>query len=59
MVIVAMLELPGIDAELKAGRLQTLGDYELETGRAYYICQPRKRNLGTAANALRQSLLTQ
>ena len=48
-----------IDAELKARRLQTLGDQELETGRAYYISQPRKRNLGTAAIALRQLLLTQ
>ena len=46
-----------IDAELETGRLQTLGDHELENGRAYYISQPRKRNLGPAATALRQLLL--
>ncbi len=47
-----------IDSELEAGRLKTLGDQELTTGRAYYLSHPRKKNLGSAATALKQLLLT-
>jgi LysR family glycine cleavage system transcriptional activator len=46
-----------IDDELEAGRLRVLGDAQLETGRAYYLAQPRKKNPGNAARALKRLLM--
>jgi LysR family transcriptional regulator, glycine cleavage system transcriptional activator len=46
-----------IDDELEAGRLRMLGDAQLETGRAYYLAQPRKKNPGSAASALKRLLM--
>jgi LysR family glycine cleavage system transcriptional activator len=46
-----------IDDELQSGRLQVLGKLQLETGRCYYLSQPRRRTPGGATEALRRLLL--
>jgi len=47
-----------IDDELAAGRLRVLGGHRLQTGRAYYLSQPRRSNPGKSVIALKQLLLT-
>jgi DNA-binding transcriptional LysR family regulator len=46
-----------IDDELRAGRLQVVGEREYVSGRGYYLARPAEKKLGPAATALRQQLL--
>ena len=46
-----------IDDELRAGRLQVVGERELVPGRGYYLAYPENRKLGRGAQALRRHLL--
>lgn len=45
-----------IDDELAAGRLRIVGGGRLETGRGYYLAQPRRKKTGNAALALKRLL---